>query len=571
MATRNGRIPQTELAALPTSWSNKGRKEYLTVAAYGSLSRALSRAVAETGVNFQIFDAYRSLSEQEALLEQNYTRTSGTKKLKSSDRIYNGRRWAKKAGHPNTATPGLSNHGLGNAIDIHPGPIQQWMQTKGRDYGWSWAEGKRNGEPWHFTYSAGADKHRDEGVLDHAWVQRVVGAEVDGKIGAGTVAKIKAFQKKHKLEVDGKVGPATKKAMRTAGKGEAAPEPEVTPAPAPDASRPVSGEPEAGVDGYVYTYTRTQWDTEGIGAKVHPFETTVEGVYLHFPGSGNIEMADETPTQIASRLRGYRADHVDRQGWNDIGYNAAVDQLGNSYELRGLGNESGANGGSESNNHGVAILCMVGNEEEPSEALIAAVNGLIAQVKAKRDSLAWIRGHRQSPDASTDCPGEPIMALLEQGDVFVLDGVPGASQGPDIRPPSKKVDEDGRLGTETIAELQRRLGVKDDGRAGEKTWTALQEFLSAPVVDGKISRQSYRADELGNGIVAGPSWEFTGRGSEGSKTVKLMQAYVGANHDGTWYEGTTAKLQSFMNRFPAGFTRADMEIAKQRAKAKGLR
>src|SRR5699024_2310250 len=130
-------------------------------------------------------------------------------KAKSSDRIFQGVRWVKKSGRPNTATPGLSNHGNGLAVDIHHGPIQEWMKSKGRSYGWDWAEGRRNGENWHFVYSHSRDSFKSEGYLDHAAVQKAIGAEVDGK-----------------------VGPATKKAMGLSGKGESAPAPS---APAPTA------------------------------------------------------------------------------------------------------------------------------------------------------------------------------------------------------------------------------------------------------------------------------------------------------------------------------------------------
>src|SRR5690606_25770683 len=83
---------------------------------------------------------------------------------------------------------------------------------------------KRNGEDWHFRYYPSRDQYKAEGLLDHAAVQRVVGAAVDGKIGTGTVAKIKAWQAAHGLTADGKVGPATKRAMGLSGKGDAAPE-----------------------------------------------------------------------------------------------------------------------------------------------------------------------------------------------------------------------------------------------------------------------------------------------------------------------------------------------------------
>ena len=111
---------------------------------------------------------------------------------------------------------------------------------------------------------------------------------------------------------------------------------------------------------------------------------------------------------------------------------------------------------------------------------------------------------------------------------------------------SRNLTVDGRCGRLTISELQRTLGVTVDGRAGAQTWTALQRHLSAPFVDGKISRQSYRATELGNGIVPN-AWEYTGRGSSGSQTVQRLQRKVGVGADGIWFEATTRALQRALN------------------------
>jgi peptidoglycan hydrolase-like protein with peptidoglycan-binding domain len=192
----------------------------------------IARAVAETGVNFQLNDAYRSKSEQIALFTANYRDRGTRSKVASSDRMYNGTAW-RHVTNVAVASPDLygtgtgANHTRGIAIDIAPSAIQTWVQANGSRFGWTWDEGKRNGEPWHFVYN-GADQYTAEGWLDHAAVQRAVGAEVDGKIGTGTVAKIKAKQKALGLEVDGKVGPATKRTLGLSGKGDAAP---VAPAP----------------------------------------------------------------------------------------------------------------------------------------------------------------------------------------------------------------------------------------------------------------------------------------------------------------------------------------------------
>lgn len=199
------------LVDLPTSWSNAGRHEQLQRAAAESFSNLAALAVAKSGTNFQLYDALRPLEEQIAMLEQNYRRVSRGRS-RSSDRSWDGSTWEKRPGRPNTASPGHSNHGSGLAVDIHPGPIQEIFKTEGPAWGWSWAEGQRNGEDWHFVF-VGGNRYASRGWLDHAAVQRAVGATVDGKIGTGTVAKIREWQNTHGLEADGIVGPGTKAAM----------------------------------------------------------------------------------------------------------------------------------------------------------------------------------------------------------------------------------------------------------------------------------------------------------------------------------------------------------------------
>lgn len=74
----------------------------------------------------------------------------------------------------------------------------------------------------------------------------------------------------------------------------------------------------------------------------------------------------------------------------------------------------------------------------------------------------------------------------------------------------------------------------------------MQRLLGALYVDGVISRQSYKATELGNGIVP-KWWKHTGRGSKGSQTIRLLQKRIGAPVDGVAYEGTARALQRALN------------------------
>lgn len=201
----------SRLVDLPNVWSVKNRREQLQKAAAESFSNLIAIAVADSNTNFELYDALRPIEEQKSIFFDRYRKTSWGSKRNSSDRIYRGAIWRKVKG-ANAASPGYSNHGSGLAIDLHPGPIQEVFKAKGPEWGWSWEEGRDNREAWHFVF-VGGNRYASRGWLDHAAVQKAVGAEVDGKIGVGTVAKIKEWQKAHGLEADGIVGPGTKKAM----------------------------------------------------------------------------------------------------------------------------------------------------------------------------------------------------------------------------------------------------------------------------------------------------------------------------------------------------------------------
>ena len=193
---------------------------------------------------------------------------------------------------------------------------------------------------------------------------------------------------------------------------------------------------------------------------------------------------------------------------------------------------------------------QIGIELDPNQSRRAATEktaaALIADLRAVYGNLPLSPHKRWT---STACPGNWDLGRLDR----LARGVkPGASSGGATAPAPKpavkdgKLVVDGRWGTATTKALQKRLGVTQDGRAGAETWKALQRLLGAPYVDGIISRQSYKATELGNGIVP-KWWKHTGRKSKGSQTIVLLQKRVGVKADGVAYEGTTRALQKALN------------------------
>lgn len=99
---------------------------------------AMKAAAAEEGVDIKLSDSYRPLSVQNAIFDWDWYKQTGKNRKKGTTYA--------------AAYPGTSNHGLGRAIDVSGKAAQDWIRKNGEAYGWSWAEGRSVGEPWHFTY-----------------------------------------------------------------------------------------------------------------------------------------------------------------------------------------------------------------------------------------------------------------------------------------------------------------------------------------------------------------------------------------------------------------------------------
>lgn len=521
----NGRLNTKNLTALPARWSNKGEVEYLRDDAAASLSRALSRAVAESGENFQLFDAYRSLTEQVSILKTYYYPVSGGRR--SGDRSYKGVTYRKRSGSPAAASPGHSNHGTGIAIDIHHGGVQGWFKTSGRRYGWTWDEGRRLGESWHFVYDPDLDRHKSEGFLDHAAVQKAVGAEVDGKIGTGTVAKIRAKQAALGLEVDGKVGPATKRALGLGGStAPAAP----SPAPAP---KPVAAATEYTIERHQTKNLRVDRIDEKRGLVGELNALTLH----HWGGDG----------QRFENVVGWLV--ADGNGNNSSSAHEVIEGSRVAV-LADIKDGTWNSGSAQGNLDNYAFECR----PEADEETIRTVAARVAWAREESGKDLPLNLHKDY--TATACPGrwEALRDTVDALSRGELVAVPKPVVRPTTTKRIAKLKVDGRFGKTTVTALQiflvsRGYTLKIDGKAGHATWRAFQAYLRTPV-DGVVSRQSYRAKELGNGITQG--WDYTGRGSDGSTMVEALQVWVGANPDGIWFESTSAGLQEKLNVHAVG-------------------
>lgn len=160
-------------------------------------------------------------------------------------------------------------------------------------------------------------------------------------------------------------------------------------------------------------YTREEWAARDRVGGPGPLDVDeVEGIALHWPAMRRpLKFIEE----VKAALRGWQDYHMDTHGWSDIGYQEAVDQLGNAYGLRGLRTQSGANGDTDVNKRFGAILLILAPGEEPSEAMVKTVKARITRHRELFPKSDLIVGHNEIRSEGTACPGPAVQAGIESG------------------------------------------------------------------------------------------------------------------------------------------------------------
>lgn len=143
----------------------------------------------------------------------------------------------------------------------------------------------------------------------------------------------------------------------------------------------------------------------------------VKGMIVHYTGNTpkvirNLEEFKRAANGVYSLYT--RPISQGGRGMCDHGYNADADQNGNFVWTRDLETMSGAQG-SPGNSWYVAIHCQIGGNQEPSEALLNRLCWAAGKVQEKYPGATAVLGHRQAPNMSTPCPGEPMMRHILAG------------------------------------------------------------------------------------------------------------------------------------------------------------
>ena len=132
-----------------------------------------------------------------------------------------------------------------------------------------------------------------------------------------------------------------------------------------------------------------------------------------------------TPSENAERqVRGIQRYHMDTNGWCDVGYHFLVGVDGTIYEGRPLELLGAHVGGNNTGNVGIAFVgcfhpsreCAPWGPSRPPEAMIEAggrLLGRIAELYGIAPSRGTVKGHKEHRGASTSCPGDHLLARMD--------------------------------------------------------------------------------------------------------------------------------------------------------------
>lgn len=134
------------------------------------------------------------------------------------------------------------------------------------------------------------------------------------------------------------------------------------------------------------------------------------GVKVHYLGSPYTSRAH---SQCPAFLRSVQSQHMDGNGWSDIGYSFAVCQHGSVYEGRGLTRRNSANGTTALNEAHYAVLGLHGTNGTPSDALLNGLRDAIDYCRSAGPAGSEVLGHRDGHP--TACPGDALYAWVQQG------------------------------------------------------------------------------------------------------------------------------------------------------------
>ena len=143
-----------------------------------------------------------------------------------------------------------------------------------------------------------------------------------------------------------------------------------------------------------------------------PYHGPRAGVKVHYLGAKYTFGAHDT---CAAYVRRIQAEHMDGDGWSDIGYSFVVCEHGYVFEGRGLRRRNSANGDVPLNEAHYAVCGLVGStgSTKPTADQLNGLRDAIEYCRTHGPAGAQIKGHRDG--YATACPGPVLYAWVRAG------------------------------------------------------------------------------------------------------------------------------------------------------------
>ncbi|MGP4048790.1 peptidoglycan recognition protein family protein [Streptomyces sp. 2A115] len=160
--------------------------------------------------------------------------------------------------------------------------------------------------------------------------------------------------------------------------------------------------------------SRAQWGARAYRTPngATPYSRARRGVKLHYLGTA---YSNRDHGQCDDYVRQIQSQHMDGNGWSDIGYSFVVCTHGYVYEGRGLRRRNSANGNTTLNDQDYAVLLMVGSSglTKPTDAQLHGARDAIDHCRTQGPAGTWLGGHRDGH--ATACPGEYVYVWAKAG------------------------------------------------------------------------------------------------------------------------------------------------------------
>ncbi|GLW06705.1 hypothetical protein Misp01_18350 [Microtetraspora sp. NBRC 13810] len=173
---------------------------------------------------------------------------------------------------------------------------------------------------------------------------------------------------------------------------------------------------------------RKEWGARAARGSYTMLGST-KGVKVHYTG-GRVDPAIvDDHDKCVAMVRSIQGQHMDGNGWMDIGYSMVVCPHRKVFEGRGARHLPAANGAGLNTGH-YAVLALVGNSGlvTPPDEMLQGIVDAIEYLRDRGGAGDEIKGHRDG--YATSCPGDALYAWVRRGAPR-----PGAQDTPDPEPP----------------------------------------------------------------------------------------------------------------------------------------